>query len=97
VPFGVQISLNLISIVMVWLYHAGFEASSAQGSLGKMALGIKVTDENGRRISFGRATGRHFGKIISALICFVGFMMAGFTERKQALHDMMAGCLVIRK
>ena len=62
-----------------------------------MALGLLVTDRQGNRIGFGRATGRYFGKIISALILFIGFMMAGWTERKQALHDMMADTLVVRK
>ncbi len=62
-----------------------------------MALGIKVTDLNGHRIGFGKATGRYFGKIISAMILFIGFLMIGFTKKKQGLHDMMAGCLVVNK
>jgi uncharacterized RDD family membrane protein YckC len=65
--------------------------------LGKKALGLEVTDLQGRRISFARATGRFFGRIISGLILAIGFIMAGFTERKQALHDILAGCLVIRR
>jgi uncharacterized RDD family membrane protein YckC len=52
---------------------------------------------NGEKISFGKATGRYFGKIISGMILCIGYIMAGFTEKKQALHDMMAGCLVVRK
>ncbi|MGD0389278.1 MAG: RDD family protein [Tepidisphaeraceae bacterium] len=80
-----------------WLYHALMETSRYQGSLGKMALGIVVTDMSGQRITFGRATGRYFGKIISKLTIYIGFMMAGWTEQKQALHDIMAGCLVMRK
>jgi uncharacterized RDD family membrane protein YckC len=59
-------------------------------------LGLKVTDLEGRRISFARATGRHFAKILSGLMFFIGFIMAGFTQRKQALHDMIAGTLVVR-
>lgn len=88
--------IQLFSLVGQWLYYALFEASEKQATLGKMALGIKVTDEDGNRISFGRATGRYFGKIVSSCTCLIGYMMAGWTERKQALHDMMAGCLVIR-
>jgi uncharacterized RDD family membrane protein YckC len=61
-----------------------------------MALGLKVTDLEGRRISFARATGRHFAKFLSAMICLVGYIMAGFTARKQALHDVIAGTLVVR-
>lgn len=84
-----------ISIIIQWLYYALMESSSKQATLGKMALGIKVTDMNGNRISFGRATGRFFGKIISGLILNVGYIMAAFTQKKQALHDLMANCLVI--
>jgi uncharacterized RDD family membrane protein YckC len=80
-----------------WLYYAFMESSTNQGTLGKMALGIKVTDLNGSRISFGKATGRYFGKIVSGMILYIGFIMAGFTEKKQALHDIMAGCLVVNK
>jgi len=79
-----------------WLYEAGMESSSKQATLGKMALALKVTDLQGRRISFARATGRHFAKIISGMILLIGYIMAGFTERKQALHDMIAGTLVMR-
>lgn len=79
-----------------WIYEAGMESSSKQATLGKMALGLKVTDLQGRRISFVRATGRHFAKILSGMILLIGYIMAGFTERKQALHDMIAGTLVQR-
>lgn len=85
---------NVVGIVLNWLYFGFMESSSWQASLGKKAVGLVVTDENGRRISFGRATGRYFAKIISALILLVGFMMAGWTQRKQGLHDMIAGTLV---
>ena len=80
-----------------WIYFAAFESSSRQASLGKMALGIKVTDLNGRRVGFGRATGRHFGKFISIFILYIGLIMIAFTQKKQGLHDMMAGCLVVNK
>lgn len=87
----------LIRIVLNWLYYAFLESSSWQGTLGKKALGLEVTDMEGRRISFARASGRFFGKFISVMILLIGFIMAGFTARKQALHDILAGCLVIRK
>jgi uncharacterized RDD family membrane protein YckC len=73
------------------------ESSSKQATLGKMALGIIVTDLEGQRISFGKATGRHFSKIVSGIILYIGFIMVAFTEKKQGLHDMMAGCLVVVK
>jgi uncharacterized RDD family membrane protein YckC len=87
-----------IAIVGGWLYFAMMESSSWQATLGKRALSIQVTDMAGQRISFGRASGRHFGKIITNLIPFaIGWILAGVTEKKQALHDMIASCLVLRK
>ena len=79
-----------------WLYAALLESSSYQATLGKMALGLKAIDLEGHRISFARATGRHFAKILSLLMFLIGFIMVGFTRRKQGLHDMLAGTLVIR-
>ncbi len=95
--FLVAMGLMSAQIVVGWLYFALMESSEKQATLGKMALGIIVTDMEGRRIHFGKATGRFFGKYISYLTLFIGFMMAGWTQQKQALHDMLAGCLVIRK
>jgi len=80
-----------------WLYYALMESSKHQATIGKLALGLKVTDMNGQRISFARATGRYFGKIISGMILLIGYIMAGFTEKKQALHDIMANCLVVKR
>ena len=90
-------NIYIIGTVLHWLYYALFESSSRQATLGKMAAGIIVTDYDGGRISFGRASGRYWGKMVSALILMIGFIMAGFTERKQGLHDIMAGCLVLNK
>ena len=100
-PFTLQFDARTsaggtISTVVGWLYFALMESSTKQATVGKMALGIFVTDLDGRRISFGRATGRYFAKILSALTLGIGFLMAGFTERKQALHDMVASCLVLK-
>jgi uncharacterized RDD family membrane protein YckC len=96
---GFFVMIVLISIVAglsVWLYEALMTSSSRQATLGKMAFRMKVTDLSGARISFGRATGRFFAKILSGMILNLGYIMAGFTERKQALHDMIAGTLVLR-
>ena len=79
-----------------WLYEAFMESSSYQATLGKMICGMKVTDLRGNRISFERATGRHFAKWLSAMILGIGYIMVGFTERKQGLHDLLAGTLVRR-
>ncbi len=85
-----------IAVVGGWLYFSLQESSAQQATLGKRAVGIKVTDLEGRRVSFGRATARYFSKILSGLICDIGYVMAGFTARKQGLHDMIASTLVIR-
>lgn len=91
-------SANLIlGILIGWLYSAILESSSKQATYGKQAIGIKVTDMNGNRISFARASGRHFAKIVSSIILGIGYIMAGFTEKKQALHDKMFDCLVVMK
>jgi uncharacterized RDD family membrane protein YckC len=80
-----------------WLYFTIMESSRFQGTLGKMALGLQVTDLHGNRISFGRANGRFFASAISwAILCF-GYFMAGWTEKKQGLHDIMARTLVMKK
>lgn len=94
---GAGIFGNILGILISWIYHAVLESSPKQATLGKMAIGIIVTDLEGERLSFARATGRHFAKILSAIILLVGYIMAGFTARKQALHDIIAGCLVIQK
>ena len=94
--------VNFLLIVVVYiafdcLYYTGMESSPKQATLGKMALGIKVTDMDGQRISFVRANVRYWGKIVSMLPLGIGFMMAGFTAQKQALHDILAGTLVVNK
>ncbi|MBK9732740.1 MAG: RDD family protein [Chitinophagaceae bacterium] len=90
-------TLIIISVTISWLYYALMESSQRQATLGKSALGIKVTDLNGNRISFLNATGRYFGKILSGLIFGIGYIMIIFTEKKQGLHDVLAGTLVVRK
>ena len=88
----------IVALASIWLYYALMESSARQGTLGKMAMGLSVTDISGQRVSFGRASGRFFAKIITGLIPFgIGYIMAGFTEKKQALHDMIASCLVMKK
>ncbi|HEY0233205.1 MAG TPA: RDD family protein, partial [Dokdonella sp.] len=82
-------------IVVAPFYYAGFESSRHQATLGKQAIGIQVTDLEGRRLSLGRALGRWFAASLSYLTLYIGFFMAGFTQRKQALHDYVAGTLVV--
>lgn len=94
---GMDGVFQIIGIVICWLYFALMESSPLQATVGKRICGIKVTDMQGSPVSFGRATGRHFSKILSYLIILMGFFMTGWTTKKQALHDMIAGCLVVRK
>lgn len=94
---GLVMLAIIFSIMMKWLYYALMESSKFGGTLGKMAVSIKVIDYEGNRISFGRATGRYFSRIITNMTLWIGYIMAGFTDKKQALHDMIASCLVICK
>ena len=95
---GVAWLFGFLALMLVsWLYYALMESSAKRATLGKMAIGIEVTDMDGGRISFGRATGRYFGKYISGAILYIGYFMAAFTQQKQALHDILAGCLVVNK
>ncbi len=85
----------LAGVVLAWLYFALLESSAWQATLGKMALGIRVTDLHGQRISLPRALGRYGVKIISFLIVFIGVLMVAWTARKQGLHDKAAATLVL--
>jgi len=84
-------------MLLSWFYFAGFESSKRQATLGKQILKVKVVDLNGNRIGFGRATLRYFGKLLSRLTFFIGFLMIAFTKKKQALHDKVASTLIIKK
>lgn len=81
--------------VVQWLYHATLNSSARQATLGKMALGLVVTDEAGQRVSFARATGRFFASLLSQLTLGIGYLMVIWTRRKQALHDKVAGTVVV--
>lgn len=91
----VVLGVWLLSIAIPWLYVALMESSPKQATLGKMACGIKVTDLAGNRISFGRATGRHFAEWITGFTFLIGYVMAAFTQRRQTLHDMIASTVVV--
>jgi uncharacterized RDD family membrane protein YckC len=86
----------LLQWMIYFLYETLFTSSSMQGTLGKKVCGLKVTDLNGARISFGKAAGRYFAKILSGIILGIGFIMVAFTERKQGLHDMIVGTYVVK-
>jgi uncharacterized RDD family membrane protein YckC len=86
----------LIAILIGWIYYAIQESSSKRATLGKRAIGLQVTDLNGDRISFGRSTGRYFSAYVSTLLLCIGYLMVPFTPKRQALHDLMAGTVVVR-
>jgi uncharacterized RDD family membrane protein YckC len=86
-----------ITITATWFYYTMFEASVWQATPGKRVLRLYVADLDGKRVTFARAAARNFAKLISSLTFLVGYLVAGFTEKKQALHDILAGCLVLRR
>jgi uncharacterized RDD family membrane protein YckC len=91
---GVVDLLFLVAAVIAsWMYTALQEASNSRATLGKRLMRIQVTDLKGERISFGRASGRFFGRLIPTV--GIGYLMAAFTRRKQALHDLVSGCVVV--
>lgn len=95
---GLMLAYGVVWTCLSWLYFALMHSSSTQATVGKMAVGIIVTDMQGNRLTFARATGRHFATLVTGLIpLFIGYILAGVTERKQALHDMIAGTLVFYK
>lgn len=102
-PFGsafgiaIIVSVYLIPIALQAFYFAAFHASSKQATLGKMAVGIKVAGDDGRRISLLRGVARHFASWISWLLLGLGYLMAAFTQRKQALHDLICHTQVVDK
>jgi uncharacterized RDD family membrane protein YckC len=91
------VAIQLLVTMASWLYFASFESSAWQATPGKRLLRLLVTDLEGHRISFARASGRYFGKLLSGTLFLIGFLIAGITPRKQALHDLLAKCLVVRR
>lgn len=88
----------VVQVVLGWIYAATLISSGNQGTFGQMLLGIRVTDLNGNPVSFARATGRHFAGYISALLCLIGgYLFMLFTARRQTLHDLIAGTVVVRR
>lgn len=86
--------IGLLTFFVPWLYFTVMESSEYQATLGKRMLRLSVTDLRGKRISFARANGRYFAKILSGAIFGIGYLMVAFTQNKQGLHDILAGCLV---
>ncbi|MGE5325064.1 MAG: RDD family protein [Actinomycetota bacterium] len=99
IVFSILASTSLFFIIVFcgsWLYEALLTSSSWQGTVGKRILGLKVTDDFGNKISFGRSTARFFAKILSGWVMYVGFIMVAFMERKRGLHDIICSTQVLR-
>jgi uncharacterized RDD family membrane protein YckC len=99
-PFVSKVATGMAFILILavgsWLYCAFTESSSWRATVGKRVLGLQVVTADGDKVGFGQATVRHFMKFLSLFFLTIGFMMAGWTKRRQALHDMPSDCLVIR-
>ncbi|MBV8388215.1 MAG: RDD family protein [Mucilaginibacter sp.] len=95
--YDTNLGLKLISVLVFFFYHATFESSRLQGSIGKVVCRLKVVNAAGERISFGTALARNFAKILSSLLCGLGFLMVLWNDKKQAWHDQLAKTFIIRK
>jgi uncharacterized RDD family membrane protein YckC len=93
---GAILTVAFLALLGSWFYYALMQSSSRQATLGQLALGLHVTDLEGRRISFARASGRHFATVLTGLTFGIGYVIVLFTARKQTLHDLIAGTLVVR-
>jgi uncharacterized RDD family membrane protein YckC len=90
-----SIGLPVFYFGILWLYYALLESGKHQATIGKRIIGMKVTDMEGRRVGFWRCFGRQLGKMVSKATLGIGFLVAAFTPKKQALHDLFSRCLVV--
>ncbi|MEM0940677.1 MAG: RDD family protein [Bacteroidota bacterium] len=94
---GALVAGSIVLYCIRILYGTLMESSKYQATVGKLAVGIKVTGTDGSKLTFVKALLRHIGKIISGIVIFIGYLIALFTEKKQALHDIIAGSIVVKK
>jgi uncharacterized RDD family membrane protein YckC len=97
VGLTINICSSLIQLVVGAIYYVTLDSSAKQGTWGKQIVGLKVTDLEGRRISVGRAIGRYFARFLSYCTCSIGFLLPLFTQKRQTLHDLICGCIVVNK
>jgi uncharacterized RDD family membrane protein YckC len=93
---AILVSFPSVTILATVLYFAVMESSRLQASVGKLVVGLHVSDLEGRRVTRGRAAARTWAKLLSSMTLGIGFVLCAFTRQKQALHDMTAKCLVLR-
>jgi uncharacterized RDD family membrane protein YckC len=95
--YRTNLGLTLICGLAFFFYHAGFESSRLQGSIGKIVCKLKVVNAAGQKVEFGTALGRNFGKILSSMVCGMGFLSVLWDKNKQGWHDNLAKTFIIRK
>jgi len=95
--FSIGFTVYPIIFIIGWLYFALLQCGPRQATIGKMAMGMIVTDVDGARLSFAKASLRYFGKYLSSAVMMIGYIIAAFTEKRQALHDFIANTVVIKK
>jgi uncharacterized RDD family membrane protein YckC len=88
---------GLLNLLIHWLYFAGMESSTYRATLGKLSMGMYVGTLKNHPLTFAKATGRYFGKILSTILFGLGFIMAAFNDHVQTLHDKLSGTLVFVK
>lgn len=93
---AVNLMVILVNLVVFWIYYAGMHSSDRMATVGKIAFGLKVTNDQGRRLSFSAATIRYFTKVCTGLLLGIGFIMAIFNPKRKAMHDVLAGSLVLK-
>jgi uncharacterized RDD family membrane protein YckC len=89
------VCLFFVDIWLTWIYFALLESSSYQGTPGKLAMGIRVWHKEKRALTFEEATVRYFAKILSRMTIMIGYILCAFSSRKQALHDFVAGSVLV--
>jgi uncharacterized RDD family membrane protein YckC len=87
----------VVTLALIWGYYVGFEVSKYEATPGKIAMALRVTDLEGRRVGVIRSSIRHFAKLLTLATLSIGFFIAVFTRKRQTLHDLIAGCVVISK
>lgn len=91
------VAINIFELILCWLYFTAFESSSWQATVGKKILNLKVTNKDNLKITFRQASVRFWSKLITLLTLGIGFLILAFNEKRQALHDKIAGCVILNK
>ncbi len=85
-----------LPVIFVWLYDALQHQGAKQATVGQRTMNIKLVSLDGNPVTFGQATGRFFAKFLSVIFFFAGYFMFFFNDKKQCLHDYLAGTIVVK-